>query len=191
MSSFLSGLSGEYWQQNANAHRKLVPQKIDRELEKPRYTNRDKIEPILESYELVEERACILASDIGLPFEWAEAIVNLRNCVKPLLVRQVEWERIRRVSEELYKDNFLKLKLIIKQGWALGDIFGACQTRPMIRADKKGLLMLLKEKDSISEITPEYIKTQQSIHSSNVFYKKRTPINGVVLLYELDGVKPS
>ena len=89
----------QYWQTKSATDKKLIQQKPKQQAVSLNYPNRVKevqtaiIEPP-EPEEVIEERACILASDIGLPFEWAETIVKLRNMERPKSIPTSSWEEV-------------------------------------------------------------------------------------------------
>ena len=108
----------QYWQTKANTDQKLVLQKPKYQAVILNYTSRkEEVQRIIieppELEEVIEERACILASDIGLPYEWAESVVKLRNMEKPKSIPASSWEEIETACFMLYDNNFALLKKII------------------------------------------------------------------------------
>lgn len=74
----------QYWQIKASTDQKLVQQKPKQQAVILNYISRkEEVQRVTpehpEPEEVIEERACILASDIGLPYKWAETIVRVRN----------------------------------------------------------------------------------------------------------------
>ncbi|NBP58514.1 hypothetical protein EBU71_18655, partial [bacterium] len=89
----------QYRQTKANTDKKLIPQKPKQQAVILNYISRkEEVQTVIieppEPEEVIEERACILASDIGLPYEWAETIVKLRNMEKPKSIPASSWEEI-------------------------------------------------------------------------------------------------
>lgn len=101
MSAFLKDFD-RYWQTVANTNKKLVPQKQIRKAVVLDYVNKEIQElkfEVPELEEVVEERACVLASDIELPFEWAYAVTKLRNIQKPRNISVASWLEITNASQ--------------------------------------------------------------------------------------------
>lgn len=167
-----------YWQTKASVDQKLVPlpQKPKQQAVILNYTSRKEevqraiIDPP-EPEEVIEERACILASDIGLPYEWAETIVRLRNYHRPKSIPASSWEEIETACSMLYDNNFALLKEIIAHKWSLHDIYGCSSSNPCTSFNVKGLVLLLKTTDAIIEIREECIKIRSYSGSINSFYK--------------------
>lgn len=180
----------QYWQNKANTNQKLVQLKPKRQAVILNYTNRKKevqraiIEPS-EPEEVIEERACILASDIGLPYEWAESIVRLRNTENPKNIPASSWLEVETACSLLYDNNFALLKEIIAQGWLIYDIYGCSPSNPCTSFNDMGLLLLLKPTDTIIEVRKECIKVRSKSGSITGFYKSLKQNRRVSLLYEL------
>jgi hypothetical protein len=180
----------QYWQTKANTNQKLVQLKPKRQAVILNYTSREKevqraiIEPP-EPEEVIEERVCILASDIGLPFEWAESVVRLRNMERPKNIPASSWFEVETACSILYADNFALLKKIIAQGWSLYDVYGCSLSNPCISFNDMGLLLLLKPTDTIVEVRKECIKVRSKSGSITGFYKRLEQNRTVYLLYEL------
>jgi hypothetical protein len=79
----------EYWQATADTCKKLIELPLPARVVFEYKAKKDIIKPandlIPSTQELTYERACILSSDMNLPFEWAQAIVKLQVKEKPLL----------------------------------------------------------------------------------------------------------
>jgi hypothetical protein len=180
----------QYWQTKANTDQKLVSLKPKRQAVILNYTSRKEefqraiIEP-REPEEVIEERACILASDIGLSYKWAENIVRFRNVERPKNIPASFWEEIETACSMLYDNNFALLKEIIAQGWSLYDIYGCSPSNPCTSFNDMGLLLLLKPTDTIAEIRKECIKIRSRSGSVTGFYRRMEEKVKVVLLYEL------
>ena len=187
MSLFLR-LFNQYWQESANTGQKLVASKYKRKAVVLNFSNKNiqefKFNPP-EFDEIIEERACILASDIGLPFEWAEAVVKLRNIKKPKNIAATSWLEIEKVCATLYADHFALLKAIIVHGWSLYDIYGCNLSNPYSSFDKMGLLLLLKPTDRIIEIREDCIKIRSKGGNVSSFYSKREQRSNQPLLHDL------
>jgi hypothetical protein len=178
----------QYWQTKANTDKKLVPQKplavILNYTSKKEEVQRAIIEPP-EPEEIIEERACILASDIGLPYHWAESVVRLRNHQRPQNIPASSWEEIETACSMLYDNNFALLKEIIAQGWSLHDIYGCSPSNPYTSFNDMGLLLLLKPRDTIIEIRNECIKVRSKSGSITGFYRRLGENVKRNLLYEV------
>lgn len=165
----------QYWQTKANTDQKPVPLKPKYQAVILNYTSRKEevlraiIEPP-EPKEIIEERACILASDIGLPYKWAEGIVRLRNTERPKNISASSWFEIENTCSMLYDNNFTLLKKIIAQGWSLYDIYGCSSSNPCTSFNEMGLLLLLKPTDKIIEVRKECIKICSKSGSITGFY---------------------
>ena len=180
----------QYWQTKANDDQKLVLQKPKQQAVILNYTRKKEevqraiIDPP-EPEEVIEERACILASDIGLPYEWAETIVRLRNYHRPKSIPASSWEEIETVCSMLSDNNFALLKEIIAHNWSLLDVFGCNPDTPLTSFNVKGLVFLLKPTDVIIEIREECIKIRSYSGSINSFYRKREQKVKCVLLCDI------
>lgn len=174
MTAFLKNFD-EYWQTKAGIHQKLVPPKLKRKAVILNYINKEaqggRFEPP-ELEEVVEERACILASDIELPFEWAYAVTKLRNIERPKNIPMFSWLEIENACSTLYADNFALLKAIIAHDWLLHDIYGCSLNNPSSSFDNMGLLLLLRPTDQIIEVKKECIKIHSKSGSISAFYRK-------------------
>ena len=180
----------QYWQTKANTDKKPVPLKPKRQAVILNYTNREKevqkviIEPP-EPEEIIEERACILASDMGLPYEWAEGIVKLHNLERPKNIPASSWLEIETACSMLYDNNFTLLKEIIAQGWSLHDIYGCSPSNPCTSFNDMGLLLLLKPTDTIIEVRKECIKIRSKSGSITGFYRRIEQDVKVDFLYKI------
>jgi len=187
MSSFLRSFD-QYWQESANTSKKLVAPKYKRKAVVLNFSNKNiqevKFNPP-EPEEIIEERACILASDIGLPFEWAEAVVKLRNIKTPKNITTTSWLEMKKVCAILYADNFTLLRAIIVHGWSLYDVYGCSLINPYSSFDKMGLLLLLKPTDRIIEVIEGRIKIRSKSGNTSSFYPKLEQRLKTALLHEL------
>lgn len=187
MTAFLKNFD-EYWQTNAGTRQKLVPLKPKRKAVILNYINKEvqggKFEPP-ELEEVVEERACILASDIDLPFEWAYAVTKLRNIARPKNIPMSSLLELENACSMLYADNFALLKEIIAHDWLLRDIYGCSLNNPCSSFDNMGLLLLLKSTDRIIEVRKECIKIRSKSGSVSSFYPRLEQNIKVFLLWEL------
>ena len=167
----------QYWQKKSDTDKKLILQKPKQQAVILNYPNKLKevqraiIEP-LEPEEVIEERACILASDIGLPYEWAETIVKLRNMERPKSIPASSWEEIETACFMLYDHNFILLKKIIAHNWSLYDVYGCSPDAPVTSFNVIGLVLLLKPADTITQVREECIKIRSYSGSINSFYKR-------------------
>jgi hypothetical protein len=167
----------QYWQTKANTDQKLVLQKPRQQAIILSYTSKKEEvqratpEPP-EPEEVIQERACILASDIGLPYEWAETIVRLRNYHRLKSIPASSWEEIETACSMLYDNNFALLKAIIAHKWSLHDIYGCNPDTPVTSFNVKGLVLLLNPTDAIIGIREECIKIRSKSGSINSFYKR-------------------
>ena len=191
MASFLKGLN-EYWRDTADTCKPLVTQKLKSEAVVFEYVAQKHVSKLLPANdlmpatsELTNERVYILASDMSIPFEWAEAVVKLRSIRKPQLIPQSSWLEIKAASTQLYTDDFALLKLIINNDWSLEDIYGCHPAAPMTRFDMMGLLLLLHQGDEVVGVNKQRIKILRRTGSINVFRKSLAPATGRVSLYEL------
>jgi hypothetical protein len=180
----------QYWQTKADTDQKLVPLKPKRQAVILNYTNKEKeVQKVIpeppENEEVIEERACILASDIGLPYEWAESVIRLRNYPRPKNIPASSWLEIETACSILYDNNFAPLKEIIAQGWSFYDIYGCSPSNPCTSFNDMGLLLLLKPTDTIVEVRTEYIKIRSKSGSITGFYQRLEQNRRVSLLYEL------
>ena len=181
----------QYWQTKANTEQKLVSQKPKQQAVILNYTSRKEefqraTPDPLEPEEATEERACILASDIDLPYEWAETIVRLRTAQKPQNINASFWEEIETACSMLYDKNFVLLKEIIARGWSLYDIYGCSPSNPCTSFNVKGLVLLLKPTDVIIEIREECIKIRSYSGSINSFYRRLEKNVKCVLLCDIN-----
>jgi len=186
--SYFSRSFNQYWQTVANNNNKLVPKKQIRKAVVLNYINKEIRElkfTTSESDEVIEERACILASDMDLPFEWAEMVVKLRNTQKPKNITMSSWLEIENACSTLYADNFALLKAIIAHGWLLHDIYGCSLSNPCNSFDNMGLLLLLKLTDKIIEVRNDSIKIRSKSGSISSFYPRLERGVKTALLYEL------
>ena len=184
----LLGSFNQYWQESSVARQKLVAPKYKRKAVILNYTKskREVTFNLPESFELVEERACILASDIGLPFEWAEAVIKLRNMIKPSNISVDYWQNIQDASDILYANNFTWLKTIIACGWSLHDIYGCSFNKPCTSFTDMGLLLSKNRQEGIVLVDEDSIKLQKKGGSIVSFYKSLFSSTERVLLYELN-----
>jgi hypothetical protein len=180
----------QYWKTKANTDQKLVPLKpklqavILNYISKEQEVQRVIIEPP-EPEEVIKERACILASDIGLPYEWAESIVRLRNTERPKNILVSSWLGIETACSMVYDNNFAPLKEIIAQGWSLHDIYGCSPSNPCTSFNDMGLLLLLKPTDTIIKVREECIKIRSYSGSITGFYRRLEHDVKVSLIYKL------
>jgi hypothetical protein len=174
----------EYWQATADTGQKLVEPKPKPKAVVLRYESKvEKVQPDLA--EVIYERACMLACDMQLPFEWADAIVKLRSIKKPLAIPQSSWLEINAACIKLYMDDFALLKVIISNDWATEDIYGCNKFAPLVRVDCMGLLLLLHQGDEVVGVNKERIKILRRSGKVNYLYKKLDQQMKVDLLYEL------
>ena len=162
MASFLKGFD-EYWQNAANTCQKLIAPRIKSKAVILQYVPKIIIEKpakkdISATPELIEERICVLIDDSKLPPPWAEAVVKLQAMSRPLIIPPNSWQDIQFAGNQLYRDNFGLLKLIISYEWSLHDIYGCNLKAPMFRFDEMGLLLLLHQGDEVVEVNAERIK---------------------------------
>ncbi|NQV78208.1 MAG: hypothetical protein HQ490_07625 [Lutibacter sp.] len=187
MSAFLKDFD-QYWQTVANTNKKLVPQKQIRKAVVLNYVNKEIQElkfEVPELEEVVEERACVLASDIELPFEWAYAVTKLRNIQKPRNIPSASWLEIENACSMLYADNFALLKAIVGHDWSLHDIYGCSSNNPCSSFDNMGLLLLLKPTDKVIEVRKDSIKIRSKSGSISSFYPRLERGIKIALLHEL------
>lgn len=185
MTSFLKGLN-EYLQTNAGVHQKLVttslkPKAVVFEFKAKQPAN----DLILAIPELIYERACILSTDINLPHLWADAVVKLRATEKPQIIPQSSWLDIKEAYDQLYRDDFALLKLIINNDWSLEDIYGCNKLAPLPRVDCMGLLLLLHQGDEVVGVNKERIKILRKSGKTNYLHRRLDQQIRVGLLYEL------
>jgi len=135
--------------------------------------------------ELINERICILASDMNLPHSWAEAVVKIQVMNKPVSISQNSWLDIQETCNQLYRDNFGLLKLIINHEWQLSDIFGCHPTIPLVGFDIMGLILLLHQGDEVVGVNKQRIKILKKSGSEVVLSKSLSPTGERVLLHEL------
>ena len=186
--SYFSRDFNQYWQTVAETNKKLVPEKTRRKAVILNFNNKTIQEACFDPPELgevAEERACILASDIGLPFEWAEAVVKLRNIKRPKNIAAVSWLEIENACSMLYANYFALLKAIIAHGWSLHDIYGCSLNNPCNSFNNMGLLLLLKPTDKIAQVREECIKVRSVGGSISSFYRRLEQATKMALLYEL------
>ena len=175
----------QYWQESANTNQKLVAPKYKRKAVVLNYsTERKEQEVIPESLELIEERACILASDVGLPLKWAEAVVKLRNIKRPSNIPIDSWFNIQRACNILYADDFRLLKEIVAYDWSIYDIYGCGINNPCNSFDQMGLLLLLKPTERIIEVQKECIRVSSNSGGTSSFYPKLDRGLKIALLYD-------
>lgn len=189
MASFLKGLD-EYWRDTDDTYQKLVESKPRPKAVVFKYEPKKAIDKPTEKNtsgtpEFTEERSYILASDMQLPFEWAKAITRLQAMEKPKNITHSSWQDIQEGCNQLYRNDFGLLKLIINHEWQLEDVFGCHPAAPMTRFDMMGLLLLLHQGDKVVGVNKQRIKILRKTGSINVFRKSLAPANGRVLLYEL------
>jgi hypothetical protein len=176
MAIFLANFN-RYWQTKASTEQKLVPLKTKQQavilsyISRKEEVQRATPEP-LEPEEVIEERACILASDIGLPYEWAETIVKLYKHQRPKSIPASTWKEVETACSMLYDNNFVLLKEIIAHNWSLFDIFGCNPDAPVTSFNVKGLVLLLRPTDAIIEVREECIKIRSYSGSINSFYRR-------------------
>jgi hypothetical protein len=180
----------EYLKETASNGQKLVEQKPKQAAIILKYEpKQDIIKPINDSIlatpELVYERACVLACDMNLPFEWAEAVVKLRATLKPQMIPQSSWLEIKNACDQLYVDDFALLKLIINNGWSLEDIYGYNKLAPFVKVDCMGLLLLLHQGDEVIGVNKERIKILRRSGVVNYLYRSLDQQIKVGWLYEL------
>lgn len=186
--SYFSRSFDQYWQTVTDTNKKLVPEKLRRKAVILNFSNNNTQEVCFdppEANEVVEERACILASDIGLPFEWAEAVVKLRNIKRPKNITTTSWLEINKACDILYADNFALLKAIIAHGWSLYDIYGCSLNNPCGSFNNMGLLLLLKPSNKIAQVREECIKISSTSGNISSFYPKLEQRLKTALLHEL------
>jgi hypothetical protein len=182
----------EYLKETVNTCEKLVPQKPKQEAVILKYVaKQDIIKPandlIPATPEIINERACILANDMGLPFEWAEAIAKLQAIDKPKNITHSSWLDIQSGCTQLYRNDFRLLKLIINHNWLVSDIYGCHPVVPLARFDCMGLVLLLHQGDEVVGVNKQRIKILKSSGSSVVFSRKLGGTGEIVLLHELTG----
>jgi len=180
----------EYLKETASNCQKLVAQNPKQEAVILQYVARQptaqkEIESPFELAELFYERACILSSDMNLPFEWAEAVVKFRSIERPQVITQSSWLEIKAVCDQLYMNDFALLKLIINNGWAVEDIYGCNKPAPLVRVDCMGLLLLLRQGDEVVSVNKERIKILRRSGKVNYLRKRLDPQLKVGMLYEL------
>ncbi|MBM3467575.1 MAG: hypothetical protein FJX70_07110 [Alphaproteobacteria bacterium] len=180
-----------YWQTKANTDQKLVLQKPKQQAVILNYiSKKEEVQKVIpeppELEEVIEERACILASDIDLPYEWAEIIVRLRNIERPKIIPTSSWEKIETACFMLYDNNFALLKEIIAHNWSLYDIYGCSPSNPCTSFNVKGLVLLLRPIDVIIEVREECIKIRSYSGSINSFYRRLEENVKCVLLCDIN-----
>ena len=175
----------EYWRATADTCQKLVAPKQEPPALAIQYAIRHQEEEKLESAEFVYERACILASDMNLPFKWAEAIVKLRTIRKPQAIPQSSWLDMKSACAQLYMNDFTLLKVIVNNGWSLEDVYGCNKLAPLVRVDCMGLSLLLHQGDEVVEVNKERIQILRRSGKVNYLYKRFHRQMKVSLLYEL------
>ena len=181
----------QYRQTKANSDKKLIPQKPKQQAVILNYISRkEEVQKVIieppEPEEVIEERACILASDIGLPYEWAETIVKLRNMERPKSIPTSSWEEVETACFMLYDNNFALLKAIIAYKWSLHDIYGCSPSNPCTSFNVKGLVLLLKPTDAIIEVRKECIKIRSYSGNVNSFYRRLEENVKCVLLCDIN-----
>ena len=189
MASFLKGLD-EYWRDTDDTYQKLVESKPRPKAVVFKYELKKAIDKPTEKNtsgtpEFTEERSYILASDMNLPFEWAEAVVKLRSIKKPQLIPQSSWLEIKAACTQLYADDFALLKLIINNDWSLEDIYGCNKAAPLVRVDCMGLLLLLHQGDEVVGVNKKHIKILRRSGKVNYLHRRLDQQMKVGLLYEL------
>jgi hypothetical protein len=189
VASFLKGFD-EYWRANADTCQKLVaphekPKAVILKYEPKKAIDTPTEKNTSATSELIHERSCILASDMNLPFEWAEAVVKLRSIERPQMIPQTSWLEIKATCTQLYIDDFALLKLIINNDWLLEDIYGCNKVAPLVRVDCMGLLLLLHQGDEVVGVNKERIKILRRSGKVNYLYRRLDRQMKIDLLYEL------
>jgi hypothetical protein len=187
VASFLKGFD-EYWRDTADTCQKLVaprekPKAVIFQYEPKKAIDRPTEKNTSATSELIHERFCILASDINLPSEWAEAVVKLRSIERPQIIPQSSWLEINAACDQLYTDDFALLKLIISNGWSLEDIYGCNKFAPLVRVDCMGLLLLLHQGDEVVGVNKERIKILRRSGKTNYLSRRLDQQTKVSLLY--------
>ena len=180
----------EYWQATADTREKLIVSlPVSARVVFEYKANKDIIKPandlIPSTPKLTYELGCILASDINLPFEWAEAVVKLRSIERPRMILQNSWLEIKAACTQLYMDDFSLLKLIINNGWSLEEVYGCNKFAPLVRVDCMGLLLLLHQGDEVVGVSKERIQILHRSGKINYLYRKLDQQMKVSSLYEL------
>lgn len=128
----------------------------------------------------------IIASNIQIPFEWAEAFCKLRKCNRPYNIPMNDWLRIQYNAIYLHKKQPEMLRNIIDCGWGLLDIYGCFALAPLRRFEYMGLITIKNQQERIVSVSDDCIKLQKQGGSIIGFYKRLFLSSERVLLHELN-----
>jgi len=127
----------------------------------------------------------LIASNLKIPFEWAEAFCKLRQYNRPGNISMAEWLRVQYNAIALYKKQPKMLKTIISCGWSLLDIYGCFSLAPIRRFEYMGLLVIKSQQEQVVSVSEDCIKLQRKGGSVMGFYKPLVSSSSRALLYEL------
>lgn len=127
-----------------------------------------------------------IASNLEIPFEWAEAFCKLRQCNRPRNIPMTDWLRIQYNAIALHRKQPKMLQTIISCRWNLLDIYGCFSLAPTRRFEYMGLLVIKNQQEKIVSVSEECIKLQKASSSVMSFYKPLVSQSSRVLLYDLN-----
>jgi hypothetical protein len=127
----------------------------------------------------------LIASNLKIPFEWAEAFCKLRQYNRPCNISMAEWLRVQYNAIALYKNQPKMLKTIISCGWSLLDIYGCFSLAPTRRFEYMGLVVIKSQQEQVVSVSEDCIKLEKKDGSVMGFYKPLVSSSSRALLYEL------
>lgn len=128
----------------------------------------------------------LIASNLKIPFEWAEAFCKLRQYNRPCNISMAEWLRVQYNAISLHKKQPRILRTIIACGWSLLDVYGCFSSAPTRRFEYMGLLILKNQQEQVVSVSEDCIKLQRKCGSVMSFYKPLVSSPSRVLLYKLN-----
>ncbi|GEM_PF-4278609 len=117
------------------------------------------------------ERAAIIEYGAGIPRQWAEAFAHVCLMPRPEPIRKADWQRMIDHAGAML-DSPETLKAFVAHGWSVADVFAVHPAAPMYRQDCKGLLLLMREAETITSITAHAIGLQRAGSQTTLYYRK-------------------
>ena len=130
----------------------------------------------------IDERAAIIADNVGLPRAWAEGYTRLCTMPPPAGISERDWQAMVDGAGRLLEQWGDKLASL---GWTLEDIFGSHSLAPTARLDLAGLVRFLIRFEVV-ELTDEHAILMNARGARHTYRRRRDQRDaGWTLLWDL------
>jgi len=130
----------------------------------------------------IDERAAVIADNVGVPREWVEGYTRLCAMPPPADISERDWQAMVDGAGRLLEQWGDKLASL---GWTLEDIFGIHSLAPIARLDLAGLVRFLIRFELV-DLTDEHAILMNARGARHIYWRRRNQRDaGWTLLWDL------